>query len=74
MENDYNNYLSLNPIATLSISMKSIIRKKIKMNMIKGFHAKTILLENITLNEDNESSLSTLSVTVKRYPVYQTNY
>ena len=72
--NDYNNYLSLNPIATLSILNRNLSFENINEYDKKRFHAKTILLENITLNEDNESSLSTLSVTVKNIWSIKTNY
>jgi len=65
----YNKYLSLNPLATLMLLNRNIsFGKNIGEDEKKRFHAKTLLLKNMTLNEDNESSLSTLSLTVKRYP------
>ncbi len=65
----YNKYLSLNPLATLMLLNRNIsFGKNIGEDEKKRFHAKTLLQKNMTLNEDNESSLSTLSLTVRRHP------
>ena len=67
--NNYNNYLSLNPIATLIILNRNLsFGKNINEYDKKRFHAKSLLMKNMVLIEDSESNLHTLSVNVRKHP------
>lgn len=66
---NFNNYFSLNPLATILLLNRNIsFGNSISEYEKKLFHSKYVLRKNLTLNKDSESNLYTLIVDVKKHP------